>query len=46
DRVRLNGYVSRILQKGAFQIEDLLAEVSRLVATRVQTKPAAPLPSD
>jgi CheY-like chemotaxis protein len=39
DRLRLNGYVSRILQKGAFQIEDLLSEVSRLVITRVQVKP-------
>jgi CheY-like chemotaxis protein/nitrogen-specific signal transduction histidine kinase len=38
DRLRLNGYVSRILQKGAFQIEDLLSEVSRLVITRVRAK--------
>jgi CheY-like chemotaxis protein len=39
ERLRLNGYVSRILQKGAFQIEDLLSEVSRLVITRVRMKP-------
>lgn len=42
DRARLNGYVSRILQKRAFQIEDLLSEVSRLVTTRVRIKPATP----
>ena len=39
DRRRLNGYVSRVLQKGAFQIEDLLSEVGRLVITRVRSKP-------
>jgi CheY-like chemotaxis protein len=39
ERLRLNGYVSRVLQKGAFQIEDLLSEVSRLVITRVRMKP-------
>ncbi len=36
ERLRLNGYVSRVLQKGAFQVEDLLSEVSRLVITRVR----------
>jgi CheY-like chemotaxis protein len=40
DRLRLNGYVSRILQKSAFQIENLLSEVGRLVITRVRTRPS------
>ena len=31
DRKRLSGSVQRILQKGAFKRDDLLAEVSRLV---------------
>ncbi len=46
ERLRLNGYVSRVLQKGAFQIEDLLSDVSRLVITRVQTKPRNESTSD
>jgi signal transduction histidine kinase/CheY-like chemotaxis protein len=37
DRARLNGQVSRILQKGAFSLEELLSEVSRLVLSRVRT---------
>lgn len=36
DRVRLNGHVSRVLVKGAFQVQDLLTEVSQLVLTRVR----------
>ena len=32
DRERLNGYVERILQKGAYSREELLAEVRELVA--------------
>ncbi|HEU5194331.1 MAG TPA: response regulator, partial [Methylomirabilota bacterium] len=35
DRDRLNGYVQRILQKGAYSREQLLAEVRELVATSV-----------
>jgi CheY-like chemotaxis protein len=35
DRDRLNGYVQRILQKGAYDREALLAEVRELVATSV-----------
>lgn len=39
DRVRLNGHVSRVLMKGAFQLPDLLAEVGQLVLTRVRAQP-------
>jgi CheY-like chemotaxis protein len=35
DRERLNGYVHKILQKGAYSREQLLAEVRELVATSV-----------
>ena len=35
DRERLNGYVQRILQKGAYRREELLAEVRELVAASV-----------
>jgi CheY-like chemotaxis protein len=35
DRVRLNGYVHNILQKGAYTREELLAEVRDLVTTSV-----------
>jgi len=35
DRHRLNGYVQKILQKGAHSREQLLAEVRELVATSV-----------
>jgi len=35
DRQRLNGYVERILQKGAYGREQLLAEVRDLVAASV-----------
>jgi CheY-like chemotaxis protein len=35
DRERLNGYVHKILQKGAHSREQLLAEVRELVATSV-----------
>jgi CheY-like chemotaxis protein len=35
DRERLNGYVQKILQKGAHSREQLLAEVRELVATSV-----------
>ena len=35
DRERLSGSVQRILQKGAFKRDDLLAEVSRLVKESV-----------
>ena len=35
DRERLNGYVQKILQKGAHSRDQLLAEVRELVATSV-----------
>ncbi len=35
DRQRLNGHVERILQKGAYGREQLLAEVRELVAASV-----------
>jgi CheY-like chemotaxis protein len=36
DRARLNGYVERIIQKGTYRRETLLAEVRDLVATRAR----------
>ena len=36
DRLRLNGYVEKILQKGAYSREALLAEVRDLVAASVR----------
>jgi len=42
DRDRLNGYVQRILQKGAYSREQLLAEVRELVASSVaRRRPSA-----
>ncbi len=41
ERLRLNGQVSRVLQKGAFEVQDLLAEVGQLVVTRVRMKAPA-----
>jgi len=42
DRERLNGYVQKILQKGAHSREALLAEVRDLVAASVaRRKPSA-----
>jgi hypothetical protein len=35
DHQRLNGYVERILQKGAYSREELLREVRALVAAHV-----------
>ncbi len=40
DRLRLNGYVEQILQKGTYSREALLAEVRHLVATHVGQKKA------
>ena len=40
DRLRLNSHVSRILQKGQYSREELLEQVSGLVAARV-SKPSA-----
>ncbi len=40
DRLRLNGYVEKIVQKGAYSREQLLAEVRELVAACVQQTPA------
>ncbi len=36
ERGELNGHVSRVLQKGTYQRDDLLEEVSRLVVTRLE----------
>ncbi|MDQ6676387.1 MAG: response regulator [Acidobacteriota bacterium] len=38
ERGLLNGHVSRILQKGSYDREDLVAEVGRLVVTRLGTR--------
>jgi signal transduction histidine kinase/DNA-binding response OmpR family regulator len=38
DRIRLNGYVESILQKGAYSREALLAEIRDLVASRITRK--------
>jgi CheY-like chemotaxis protein len=40
DRLRLNGYVYKILQKGAYSRDQLLAEVRALVATYLELDPA------
>ncbi|MGH8057254.1 MAG: response regulator, partial [Candidatus Entotheonellia bacterium] len=40
DRLRLNGYVEQILQKGTYNREALLAEVRQLVATLFGRKKA------
>ena len=37
DRRRLNGYVERILQKGAYSHEELLREIHNLVAAYVRS---------
>ena len=39
DRLRLNGYVERVLQKSAFNREELLAQVRDLVASSVRLAP-------
>jgi DNA-binding response OmpR family regulator len=36
DRLRLNGYVEKILQKGAYGRDELLADVRELVARSAQ----------
>jgi signal transduction histidine kinase/DNA-binding response OmpR family regulator/putative methionine-R-sulfoxide reductase with GAF domain len=46
DRLRLNGYVEQILQKGMYSREALLAEVRQLVATRLGYPPTQPSPSE
>jgi CheY-like chemotaxis protein/two-component sensor histidine kinase len=38
DRTRLNGCVSRVLQKGTYKRDELLAQVTRLMAARVRTR--------
>jgi CheY-like chemotaxis protein/two-component sensor histidine kinase len=38
DRLRLNGHVEKILQKGAYSREQLLEEVREMVSTRVREK--------
>ncbi len=40
DHQRLNGYVERVIQKGAYRGEALLAEVRRLVAAYAGQKRA------
>ena len=42
DHRRLNGSVERILQKGAYGREELLAEVRRLVRASIDKRRAAP----
>jgi CheY-like chemotaxis protein len=42
DRDRLNGYVQKILQKGAYGRETLLAEVRDMVATSVARRRPSP----
>jgi CheY-like chemotaxis protein len=37
DRRRLNGYVERILQKGAYSREELLREIHNLVADYIRS---------
>ena len=39
DRLRLNGYVEKVLQKGAFDREALLNEVSSLIVSSVRERP-------
>jgi CheY-like chemotaxis protein len=41
DRLRLNGYVERILEKGSYSREQLMREVRELVATSVRNGAAA-----
>jgi CheY-like chemotaxis protein len=36
DRARLNGHVSRVLQKGMYERDELVEQVSQLVAARVR----------
>jgi hypothetical protein len=36
ERLRLNGHVGIVLQKGAYQSEELLRETGRLVAARIR----------
>ena len=36
DRLRLNGHVGIVLQKGAYESEELLREAGRLVADRIR----------
>jgi CheY-like chemotaxis protein len=43
DRLRLNGYVYKILQKGAYSRDALLAEVRTLVAAQLERDPALQL---
>jgi CheY-like chemotaxis protein len=39
DRHRLNGYVTEIISKDTRDQEELLAEVSKMVKTRLQKRP-------
>jgi CheY-like chemotaxis protein len=41
DRQRLNGYVEAVLQKGAYDSEELLREVCGMVRTHVQSQHAS-----
>jgi CheY-like chemotaxis protein len=38
DRARLNGHVGRVLQKGAYRKEELLEQVSSMLASRVRPR--------
>jgi CheY-like chemotaxis protein len=42
DRKRLNGQVTRVLQKGAYSREDLLAEVAQVVRSAIGAKTIKP----
>jgi CheY-like chemotaxis protein len=42
DRKRLNGQVTRVLQKGAYSREDLLAEVAQVVRSAIGAKTMKP----
>jgi CheY-like chemotaxis protein len=36
DRERMNGQVSRVIQKGSLTIEELMAELGRLIGSRIR----------
>ncbi|HVW87150.1 MAG TPA: response regulator, partial [Bryobacteraceae bacterium] len=38
DRARLNGHVSRVLQKGSYQKSELVEQVSQMLADRVRSR--------
>ena len=40
DRIRLNGHISRVLQKGLYTRDELLTQISDLVTSRIHTREA------